>query len=355
MTAVKFRIFFSPPKLINQRVLVVFFVPILFSFFVFSDPLASTNNDFKHWINEFKKTALAHNISPSTFDLAFKTIDTIDPSVLKRAAHQPEFFDPAWNYFSKRIHKAAILEGQNQSQKWNKWLHVIEDRFGVDRNILLAIWSIESNYGATLGNKHVMRDVIRSLATLAYADPKRAKYAHTQLIAAMKILQSGKVRRSQLVGSWAGALGHTQFIPSSYLAYAVDIDEDGYHNIWTSVPDALATAANLLHVNGWRPRLRWGFEVKLPHGKQFPQNWLSFQEWRKLGVRHARGKPFPSPSEQAVLKLPDGSKGPAFLVTKNFFVIKRYNNADRYAFAVGLLSDQIANEPGLVHDWNRTP
>ncbi|WP_317992738.1 lytic murein transglycosylase [Bartonella gliris] len=353
MQKTEFKVLSSLEKYINRRTYIIGSAFILFTFSMFFASLSHADNGFKHWITEFKKTALANNILPSTFEIAFKGVNAIDPEVLKRATYQPEFVDPSWNYFDKRVNDIAIMEGRRQAQKWVKWIPKIEKRFGVNRNILLAIWSMESNYGKVLENKAVMRDAIRSLATLAYADPKRKKYARAQLIAAMQILQSGKINRSQLIGSWAGALGHTQFIPTSYLAYAVDMDGDGYSNIWTSIPDALATAANLLHMNGWRSDLPWGVEVKLPHGKTFPEDWLSFKQWKKLGARHAHGKPFPSPSELAILKYPDGPKGPAFLVTKNFFVIKRYNNSDRYALAVALLADRIAGHPGLVQDWDR--
>ncbi|EJF83216.1 lytic murein transglycosylase [Candidatus Bartonella washoeensis] len=353
MQKTKFKVFSSLGKYINRRTYVICSAFILFTFSMFFASLLHADNGFKRWIEEFKKTALANNISSSTFEMAFKNVHAIDIEVLKRATYQPEFVDPSWNYFDKRINDIAIMEGRRQAKKWGKWLARIEKRFGVNRNILLAIWSMESNYGKVLENTTVMRDAIRSLATLAYADPKREKYARTQLIAAMQILQSGNIHRSQLTGSWAGALGHTQFIPTSYIAYAVDMDGDGYSNIWTSIPDALATAANLLHMNGWQSDLPWGVEVKLPHGKTFPEHWLSFKQWKKLGARHAHGKSFPSPSELAMLKYPDDPKGPAFLVTKNFFVIKRYNNSDRYALAVALLADRIAGRPGLVQDWER--
>ncbi|EJF75483.1 lytic murein transglycosylase [Bartonella alsatica] len=353
MQKIEFKVFSSLEKFINQRTYIIGSAFILFAFSIFFSSLSHADNGFKRWVEEFKKTALANNISPTIFDMAFKDVTAIDTEVLKRAAYQPEFIDPSWNYFDNRVNDIAIIEGQYQAKKWAKWLPKIEKRFGVNRNILLAIWSVESNYGKVLENKVVMRDTIRSLATLAYADQKRKKYACVQLIAAMKILQNGNIQRSQLIGSWAGALGHTQFIPTSYLAYAIDMDNDGYSNIWESIPDALATTANLLHINGWRSDLPWGIEVKLPHGKTFPENWLSFKQWKKLGVRHAHGKPFPSPSEHAILKYPDGPKGPAFLITKNFFVLKRYNNSDRYALAVALLADRIAGHPGLVQDWER--
>ncbi|WP_375658946.1 lytic murein transglycosylase [Bartonella sp. MR30HLJHH] len=353
MQKIELKTFSFLEKSINWGTLLTRSAVIVSAFLMFFISLSYADNGFKHWIKEFKKIAIAHNITPSTFHMAFKGVNAIDPEVLKSAAYQPEFVAPSWNYFDNRVHERAIVEGQRQTQKWNKWLLQIEKRFGVDRNILLAIWSMESDYGKVLANKSVMRDTIRSLATLAYADKKRAKYAYTQLIAAMKILQSGEIKRSQLTGSWAGALGHTQFIPSSYLAYAIDMDQDGRRDIWNSVPDALATAANLLHKNGWQPNLIWGVEVKVPQGEKLPEGWYSFEQWKKLGVQHANGHPLPTLAEQAILKYPDGVKGPIFLVTKNFFVLKQYNNADRYAFAVALLADRIAGHPGLVHDWQR--
>lgn len=314
---------------------------------------AKADSSFTRWIGEFYKIALNAGISSATFNLAFKGVDSPDPEVLKKANYQPEFTDPTWNYFDNRVQDHAVALGRAHAKKWGKWLNAIEKRFGVDRNILLAIWSIESDYGEAMNRDTAMRDAIRSLATLAYGDKRRSKYAQTQLVAALKILQSGDIERSHLVGSWAGALGHTQFIPTSYLTYAVDMDGDGKRDIWSSVPDALATAANLLRKNGWQTGRTWGYEVLLPHNTKFSSGSLTLAEWSRMGVQRANGKPFSSPSDKANLKLPDGIDGPAFLVTKNFFVIKRYNSADRYALAVGLLADRIAGYPGLVKDWNR--
>lgn len=320
-----------------------------------SSPVIAAGSDiaFRRWIADFKKNALNAGITSATFDLAFKGVDSPDPEVLKKAAYQPEFTDPTWNYFDNRVQDNAIALGRAHGKKWAKWLNAIEKRFGVDHNILLAIWSIESDFGEAMDRDTTMRDAIRSLATLAYGDRRRTKYAQTQLIAALKILQSGDIDRSHLQGSWAGALGHTQFIPTSYLIYAVDMDGDGKRDIWSSVPDALATAANLLKRNGWQQGHTWGYEVILPENGKFPPGALPLSEWAKMGVKRANGKPFPNPSDKATLKIPDGRNGPVFLVTKNFFVIKRYNSADRYALAVGLLSDRIAGYPGLVKDWNR--
>ena len=198
-----------------------------------------------------------------------------------------------------------------------------------------------------------MRSVVRSLATLAYADNKRAKFARTQLVAALKILQSGDIDESHLSGSWAGAMGHTQFIPTSYQAYAYDMDGNGRRDIWNSVPDALATAANLLRKNGWETGKTWGYEVSLPAGRKFPSGSMSLAKWQALGVTRANGKAFRDGSDIATLKVPDGRGGPAFLMIKNFSVIKRYNNADKYAIAVGLLADEIAGYGGLAQDWQR--
>jgi membrane-bound lytic murein transglycosylase B len=212
---------------------------------------------------------------------------------------------------------------------------------------------MESNYGEILTNDKVMRNVVRSLATLAYADKRRAKFARTQLISALKILQRGDIDVHHLTGSWAGAMGHTQFIPTSYEAYAVDADGNGRRDIWNSVPDALATAANLLRQNGWQSGRTWGYEVSLPAGRKFPAGSMSLSKWASIGVTRTNGKPFPRGGDKAELKVPDGRAGPAFLMTKNFFVLKRYNNADKYALAVGLLADQIAGHGGLERDWNR--
>ncbi len=319
----------------------------------FMTPSALADAGFKRWIASFRTTALNSGVSATTFNRAFAGITAPDPEVLKKAAYQPEFTAPVWDYIDNRVNEHSVATGQAMARQWGPWLQRIEQRFGVQRSILLAIWSMESNYGEILKRDDVMRDAIRSLATLAYADKARAKYARTQLIAAMKILQTGDIDRSHLTGSWAGALGHTQFIPTSYQAYAVDIDGDGKRNIWTSPPDALATAANLLKRNGWEPGQTWGYEVVLPAGRKFPSGSLTLAEWQALGVKRANGKPFPRSSQKATLKLPDGRQGPAFLMTKNFFVLKRYNNADKYALGVGLLADRISGYPGLVQDWNR--
>ena len=308
---------------------------------------------FQRWVRDFRGVAAKNGISGTTFDRAFRGVDAPDPEVLEKARYQPEFTAPVWDYFDNRVNENSVEVGRAMARKYGSVLSSIERRFGVDRHILLAIWSMESNYGEALKNDNVMRNVVRSLSTLAYADKRRAKFARTQLIAALKILQTGDIDVGHLTGSWAGAMGHTQFIPTSYQAYAVDFDRNGRRDIWGSIPDALATAANLLARNGWQSGETWGYEVVLPGGRKFPGGSMSLAKWASIGVVRANGKPFPRPSDKAELKVPDGREGPAFLMTKNFFVIKRYNNADKYAMAVGLLADQIAGYGGLVRDWNR--
>ncbi|MEM8750338.1 MAG: lytic murein transglycosylase [Pseudomonadota bacterium] len=304
---------------------------------------------FRKWKKQFYATAAKSGISRRTYNAAFDGINSADPEVLELARYQPEFRQQLWMYFDSRVNEKTIARGQEEKANWARWLTRIERKYGIDRHILLAIWSMESGYGEAMKKQSSLRSVIRSLATLAYADRKRAKFARAQLIGAMKILQSGRIGTDKLRGSWAGAMGHTQFIPTSYLAYAQDIDGDGRKDIWESIPDALATAANLLKRNGWRTGQTWGYEVKIPArvASQTGKT-RTLASWAKLGVKRANGRAFPRPGQNAVLKLPAGKSGPAFLMLKNFFVIKRYNNSDKYALAVGHLADQIAGYGDFV-------
>jgi membrane-bound lytic murein transglycosylase B len=314
---------------------------------------ASADAGFRRWVESFRATAASNGVSGATYDRAFRGVTEPDLEVLEKARYQPEFKAAPWDYFDNRVHEQSIAVGRAMLRKYGPWLDRIESRYGVDRHVLLAIWSMESNYGEILKNDKVMRSVVRSLATLGYADKKRAKFARQQLIAALKILQRGDIDESHLTGSWAGAMGHTQFIPTSYQAYAVDADGDGRRDIWNSIPDALATAANLLKKNGWQAGKTWGYEVSLPDGSKFPGGKASLSKWQGMGVVRANGKGFRNGGDNAELKVLDGRSGPAFLATKNFFVLKAYNNADKYALAVGLLADEIAGYGGLVNDWNR--
>jgi len=315
--------------------------------------VARADAGFQRWIADFRKVATAKGVAPGVFDRAFRGITEPDPEVLQKASFQPEFKAAVWDYIDGRVNERSIGTGRQMARDWKPWLDHIEQTFGVPRTVLLAIWSVETNYGKIFENPAAVRSTVRSLATLGYADSRRSKWASGQLVAALKILQTGDIDVGHLTGSWAGAMGHTQFIPTSYQAFAVDIDRDGRRDIWGSVPDALASAANLLAKGGWQAGKTWGYEVLLPAGRKFPSGSLTLDQWAAMGVVRANGKPFPRGADKAELKLPDGPTGPVFLMTKNFFVLKKYNNADTYALAVGLLADQIAGYGGLVRDWNR--
>lgn len=314
---------------------------------------AFADAQFQRWVSQFRATALNSGVSAQIFDRAFAGVTAPDPEVLRLATNQPEFTAPVWQYFDNQVNEQSITNGRQMAKQHRRTLDVVEKRFGVDRNIILGIWSIESRYGEALSNPSVVRNIVTSLSTLAYADKRRQKFARQQLIAALKIVQNGDVSVKQLTGSWAGAMGHTQFIPTSYQTWAVDLDGNGKRDIWNSIPDALGSAANLLKQNGWRTGHAWGYEVVLPAGRKFPAGRMTLAQWQAIGVVRANGQAYPRPNDQAELKVLDGREGPAFLVLHNFNVLKRYNSSDRYAIAVGLLADQIAGHNPPRRDWNR--
>jgi membrane-bound lytic murein transglycosylase B len=315
---------------------------------------ASADKGFQKWINNFYPTAAKAGISKSTYLTAFQGVTEPDPDVLQKATYQPEFKHAIWDYLDSRVNPYTVGIGQDMLRQHAKTLNAIERHFGVDKHILLAIWSMESNYGAVFEKPDRLHSVPRALATLAYADKRRSKFARTQLIAALKILERGDVKPGQFTGSWAGAMGHTQFIPTSYLIYAYDADGNGKRDIWNSIPDALATAANLLKKNGWQAGKTWGYEVTAPaNAGKYAGKSKSLAEWQSLGFVRPNGKGFKFGKDRAVLKMPAGPKGPAFLMTKNFFVIKNYNAADSYALGVGTLADQIAGFNGVAQAWPR--
>jgi membrane-bound lytic murein transglycosylase B len=321
---------------------------------LFSPSMASADAGFETWINSFYATAAKSGITKATYRQAFAGVKTPDPDVLQKAAYQPEFKHKIWEYIDSRVNPYTRKVGQEMAVKHARTLASLEKHFGIDKTVLLAIWSMESNYGAVLEKDERLHYVPRALATLAYADPKRAKFAKTQLIAALKILQNGDISPRELNGSWAGAMGHTQFIPTSYLLYAVDADGNGHKDIWNSVPDALATAANLLKKNGWQSGQTWGYEVSPPkNGGQYAGQTKTVSQWAALGFTRPNGKAFRNGDTRAELKMPGGAGSPGFLMTKNFFVIKRYNASDSYALGVGLLADEIAGYGGMQQAWSR--
>ena len=307
------------------------------------------------WVKSFWPTARDAGITSRTYNAALGNFKP-DPEVLAKASNQAEFKREIWEYLDSTVTEKRIAEGRDLIAHHKRLLDRIEARYGVDRHVVVAIWGMESSYGAVLTNPTVVKSTIRSLATLAYQGGSRAKYGRQQLVAALKIIQKGDVTVSGMVGSWAGAMGHTQFIPTTYQAYAVDFDGDGKRNIWTSLDDALASTAAYLAKMGWQKGKTWGYEVALPRGfnvKAAQKGERSLAQWQKAGVRRAGGKSFPRGADMASLYAPAGTNGPAFLVLKNFSVIKRYNNANSYALAVGHLADRLHGYDAFRGKWPR--
>jgi membrane-bound lytic murein transglycosylase B len=315
---------------------------------------ASADAKFKNWLNGFYSTAAKSGITRATYNKAFKGVTAPDPRVLKKARFQPEFRTKIWDYVDAKVNPYSLGEGLKKKAEHGSVLAAIENHFGVDRHILLSIWSAESSYGAVFSSKDKLFNATHDLATLAYADRKRAKYARQQLISALKIIQKGDIGPDDMYGSWAGALGQTQFIPTSYDLYAIDADGDGKKDIWRSVPDTLATAANLLKKNGWRTGETWGYET-IAHrsGYKYNGQTKTLAQWSKLGFKRTKGRSFTRGAQRAELKYLAGSEGPAFLMTRNFFVIKKYNNANSYALSIGLLADRLAGGSRLSQRWPR--
>lgn len=290
--------------------------------------------------------ARARGIRRTTFDRAFAGL-TFDPGVLDKTRGQAEFRKTLGDYLAAAVSDKRIAAGRTMARDWAPWLARIEARFGVDRRVILGGWGLESNFGTHCGDL----SVIRCLATLAAARYRGAYFRH-ELIEALLILDAGHITPDRMLGSWAGAMGQTQFMPSSFKVYAVDADGDGRRDIWTSVPDALASTANFLHRHGWKAGQGWGCEVSVPEGLSAAngRRAMPFPTWQTHGVERADGRPLPRQGVAALLR-PAGPEGPVFLVTPNFHVIKRYNNATSYALGVALLGDRIAGAGPLKAAW----
>lgn len=317
-------------------------------------PNSAKATTFDHWVWQFWSTAEAAGISRGVYEQAFAGVQP-DAEVIRLANRQPEFSKPIWAYLASAVSNTRIENGLDQIKSNARALHEIEQRYGVSKYICVAIWGMESSYGAVLKNKKIVRPTIRSLATLAYQGGPRQGFGREQLIAALKILQRGDVSPANMYGSWAGAMGHTQFIPTTYNAYAVDFDGDGRRNIWTSIPDALGSTANYLKASGWRSGETWGYEVAIPSGFDYAladeTTERTVLDWVHFGLRRTRQRQFPRADDRATLILPAGARGPAFLMLTNFSVIKRYNNATSYALGVGHLADRLLGAPSFEQPW----
>jgi membrane-bound lytic murein transglycosylase B len=303
------------------------------------------------WVNSFWPTARAAGVSRPVFDAALGNF-TPDPEVLKKAATQAEFNTPVWYYMDMMVSDDRIVQGKAALAQYSDSLARLEAQYGVDRYTIVAVWGIESHYGSVFDNPKLFKGTIRSLATLAYSGGRLGKFGREQLVAALRILQRGDVSARGMIGSWAGAMGQTQFIPTTYNAYAVDFDHDGHRNIWTSPVDALASTANYLRASGWQAGRTWGYEVILPKSFNARKGGArSLGEWDKLGVDRAGGKTYPRAGDKASLFRPAGAKGPSFLVMANFRVIMRYNSSTSYALAVGHLADRLRGGDTFATAW----
>jgi lytic murein transglycosylase len=312
-------------------------------------PAQETRNaaSFAAFIEALWPDAKAEGVSRETFDAAFAGLQ-LDPVILERTKKQAEFERSIRDYLASAVSERQVEQGRALVGRWKDTLDIIERRFGIDRYILIALWGLESGYGADIGGK----DIIASLASLAFIDFRGGLF-RDELIDALVILEEGHVERSAMKGSWAGAMGQAQFMPSSFLKYATSFDGGGRKDIWTRPQDVLASIANFLKLNGWRTDLPPSFEVTVPAGFIYMPAKATFAEWKRRGVTRADTEALP-PTGEALLFFPVGWKGPAFLITENFFVLKNYNTSDAYALAAGLLAARIRGSRGIHATWPST-
>jgi membrane-bound lytic murein transglycosylase B len=301
---------------------------------------------FQTWLDGFRLQAAAQGISQATLDAALTGLQPLE-KVVEADRRQPEFLDTFLDYLDKRLSDTRLRGGQEMLAREAALLGEVERRYGIPARYLVAFWGLETNYGTYMGTT----PTIAALATLAF-DTRRPGFFRGQLLDALRILDRGQLTTADLVGSWAGAIGHMQFIPSTWLAYAVDGDGDGRIDLRASFPDALHSAANYLRQAGWRSDEEWGMEVRLPAGFDLGHAGLERQKpvnsWSFLGLLRPDGSMLPDSFRHASLVLPQGVDGPAFLVLNNFRVILRWNNSINYALAVGHLADRLAGGPPLA-------
>lgn len=314
-------------------------------------PADASIMSFQSWLTEFRTRAGVQGIRRDVLDAAFDGV-TPNPEIIRRDRNQSEFSKTIWEYLDSAVSDTRLRNGQSALRRHHTTLDAIEARYGVEKEVVVAIWGLESAYGSYRGST----DIIRALATLAH-DGRRSAFFEEQLIAALKILQSRDTTARQMTGSWAGAMGHTQFMPTSYLDHAVDFTGDGKRDIWSDDPtDALASTAAYLAQFGWTKGQPWGVEIRLPRDFDYRladrDITKSSAEWARLGVGSIDGTAVPDHGPASVL-LPAGGRGVAFLIFGNFAVIERYNSADAYVIGVGHLSDRIAGGPPFQSDWPR--
>ena len=312
---------------------------------------APSNLAFSRWIDRFHTRARAAGIRDSVLDAAFRGI-RYNTDVIQKDRNQSEFTKQIWEYLDSAASETRVKNGRAAFRKNKRLLAEIEARYGVEAEVVTAVWGLESAYGSFRGST----PLIEALATLAF-DGRRGRFFESQLIAALRIIQAGDVAPKRMTGSWAGAMGHTQFIPTSYLAYAVDFRGDGKRDIWSDNPtDALASTAAYLKRFGWKKGQPWGVEVTLPRGFNYSRTGEHIKksptEWAAMGVRDTKGRTVPNHGRASIL-LPAGAQGAAFMIFNNFHVIERYNTADAYVIGVGHLADRIGGAGPLKSGWPR--
>ena len=311
----------------------------------------ATQDGLTQWVAAFRPRAIVAGITEQTFTTAMASV-VLDPEVIEKDRHQGEFTRTIWDYLDRAVSDLRITNGQDMLARHAAMLDRIEATYHVDREIVLAVWGLESSYGAFMGDK----SLIASLATLAY-DGRRAAFFEAELIAALRIIQDGNITVDAMTGSWAGAMGHTQFMPTSYLRTAVDFTGDGKRDIWGNDPtDALASTAAYLQAAGWVFGAPWGVEVVLPAGYDYDQSSAAVvkpvAEWAALGVTLPGGVAL-ADHGPARLILPAGHRGAAFLTFANFQAIEAYNPADAYVIGIGHLADRLRDGPAIQHPWPR--
>jgi membrane-bound lytic murein transglycosylase B len=306
---------------------------------------------FATFVHDFRATAIADGIKPETYDRSMVGI-VRNPKVEQANLQQPEFVKPVWDYLDSAVSDKRVAKGAELLAANAAMLGKIENRFGVQREYLVAIWGMESNYGPDMGHFNMFE----ALATLAYDGP-RMDYGQRELIAALKMEERENLDPKQMTSSWAGAFGQTQFVPSSFLSGAVDADGDGKIDLWHSPADALASTAKLLADAGWHDGKRWGYEVQLPVDFDYADADIdtikTLAEWKKIGVHKASGEALSGSEHAASILIPAGAHGPAFIVFDNFKTVLKYNNAQSYALAVCILADRIRGGIPIMAPWPR--
>ncbi|MTI43083.1 lytic murein transglycosylase [Roseibium hamelinense] len=299
-------------------------------------------------VASLKQQAVAAGVQPSVADKMLSGAK-YDEKVIRFSTAQPEFKTEIWDYMAFLVDPQRIQDGKTLLRKHRRTLEAVEQRYGVDKHVVLAVWGIESDYGQFRGDFYTPH----ALANLVCAGKRRQNYFRGELIKTLQIASRGDVPHDQFQGSWAGAFGQTQFMPSTYNSLAVDFDGDGRKDLVNSVPDALASTANFLKNAGWRNTRVWGFEVKVPKGYSGPsgrKKFASMSTWTQRGLRNMDGSTFRSKADTALIR-PAGVNGPAFLVTRNFNALRSYNASTSYGLAIALLSELVKGGDPIMTPW----